>query len=235
VNTEADTALADAGVTTTVTGRIDAAITTRATPAQVASELATYDAPTKAELDAAVAPLATASALATADAVADAIKLVTDKLDTALESDGGVYRYTTNALEQAPTSGGGTAPTVEEIRQEMDANSTKLDVSTGSLVTASTFNNAMNFLSLTLAALPADVRAEVIASLVNTTYPEVTGPPPAAASFARMWGQLYKHLINPHTVSVASDTLFNDDGSEDILAPLNDNSAVLTRGKWSAA
>lgn len=35
INAEADTALADAGVTTTVTGRIDAAISTRATPAQI--------------------------------------------------------------------------------------------------------------------------------------------------------------------------------------------------------
>lgn len=36
-----------------------------------------------------------------------AIKTVTDKLDTALEQDGAVYRYTTNALEQAPAGGGG--------------------------------------------------------------------------------------------------------------------------------
>jgi hypothetical protein len=41
-----------------------------------------------------------------------AIKAVTDKLDTALELDGAVYRYTTNALEQAP---GGSAPTVQQI------------------------------------------------------------------------------------------------------------------------
>lgn len=39
VNAEADTALADVGVTTTVTGRIDAAISTRATPAQVNAEV----------------------------------------------------------------------------------------------------------------------------------------------------------------------------------------------------
>lgn len=39
VNTEVDTALSDVGVTTTVTGRIDAAITTRATPAQVNTEV----------------------------------------------------------------------------------------------------------------------------------------------------------------------------------------------------
>lgn len=37
--------------------RVDAAVSTRATPAQVATELATYDAPTKAELDAAVAAI----------------------------------------------------------------------------------------------------------------------------------------------------------------------------------
>lgn len=44
VNTECDTALSDVGVTTTVTGRIDAAVSTRATPAQVQTELGTYGA-----------------------------------------------------------------------------------------------------------------------------------------------------------------------------------------------
>ncbi len=39
VNTEADTALADVGVTTTITGRIDAAMSTRASPAQVNTEV----------------------------------------------------------------------------------------------------------------------------------------------------------------------------------------------------
>ncbi len=52
------------------------------------------------------------------------IKTVTDKLDTTLEVDGDVYRYTSNALEQTPT--GGSAPTVEEIRTEIDSNSTQL-------------------------------------------------------------------------------------------------------------
>jgi hypothetical protein len=35
------------------------------------------------------------------------IKAVTNKLDTTIELDGSVYRYTTNALEQAPSGGGG--------------------------------------------------------------------------------------------------------------------------------
>lgn len=72
VNAEADTALADVGVTTTITGRIDAAVSTRATPAQVNTEvdtaLADYDGPTNAEMEArtiAAANYATAANLAT--------------------------------------------------------------------------------------------------------------------------------------------------------------------------
>jgi hypothetical protein len=41
------------------------------------------------------------------DFAIDTIKATTDKLNTALEIDGTVYRYTTNALEQAPTGSGG--------------------------------------------------------------------------------------------------------------------------------
>ena len=65
-----------------------------------------------------------AAILAAVDTEVAAIKAVTDKLDTAVELDGAVYRLTENALEQAPT--GGTAPTVEQIRAEIDANSTQL-------------------------------------------------------------------------------------------------------------
>jgi hypothetical protein len=91
---------------------------------EVTDALNAYDPPTKAELDSAVSPLATAANLATVDTVVDAIKVTTDKLDTALEIDGAVYRYTTNALEQAPT--GGSAPSAADIRAEIDANSTQL-------------------------------------------------------------------------------------------------------------
>ena len=44
--------------------------------------------------------LATSAELAVVDAI-------TDKLDTTLELDGAVYRFTTNALEQAPSGSGG--------------------------------------------------------------------------------------------------------------------------------
>lgn len=92
--------------------------------AEVQSEctdaLNAYDGPTNAEMVArtlVAADYATATALGTVDTVADAIKVTIDKLDTAMELDGAVYRYTTNALEQAPT--GGSAPTVEQIADEV--------------------------------------------------------------------------------------------------------------------
>jgi len=53
-----------------------------------------------------------------------AIKAVTDKLDTALELDEAVYRFTANALELAPVDG--AAPTAAAIRAEIDASSTQL-------------------------------------------------------------------------------------------------------------
>lgn len=129
------------------------------------------------------------------DTVVDAIKLSTDKFDDTLEDDVGTYRFTANALEQAPsgtggdataanqttiighltdvkgatfsgatdsleairdrgddawlTGAGGSAPTVEDIRSEIDTNSTKLadivadtnelQVNQGSWVTATGF------------------------------------------------------------------------------------------------
>ncbi len=45
-------------------------------------------------------------------------------LNELVENDAGVSRFTANALEEAPT--GGSAPTVTEIRTEIDTNSTQL-------------------------------------------------------------------------------------------------------------
>lgn len=63
VNTEADTALSDVGMTTTVTGRIDAAVSSRSalSTTDIDNRLAAYDAPTKAELDGAIDALPTAA------------------------------------------------------------------------------------------------------------------------------------------------------------------------------
>jgi hypothetical protein len=60
-----------------------------------------------------VSGLATAAALSTVDGVVDAIKATTDKLDDTLEDNAGTYRFTDDALAEAPT--GGSAPTASEI------------------------------------------------------------------------------------------------------------------------
>lgn len=65
---------------TTELGRIDAAVSSR-------MATFTYTAPDNSSVA--------------------AIKVVTDKLGTAVELDGSVYRFTTNALEMAPAGGGG--------------------------------------------------------------------------------------------------------------------------------
>lgn len=62
-------------------------------------------------LGAGLTSLASATSMATVAGYIDteitAIKLVADHLATALELDGSVYRFTVNALEQAPAGGGG--------------------------------------------------------------------------------------------------------------------------------
>jgi hypothetical protein len=171
VNAEADQALADVGLTTTVTGRIDAAISTRLATSSYTAPLNAADTraalglgsanldtqlgdiPTVSEFNARTIPAAdyaTASALTTVDGVADAVKLVTDKLDTAMELDGSVYRFTTNALEQAPSGGGGgggldaagvraaiglASANLDDQLAAIDAKTTQLDF-TGGLINA---------------------------------------------------------------------------------------------------
>ncbi len=49
------------------------------------------------------------------DLLLDAVKLVTDRLSAMLEVDGPVYRYTTNALEQAPSGAGGDATAANQV------------------------------------------------------------------------------------------------------------------------
>lgn len=151
INAEADVALADVGLTTTITGRIDAAVTSRmatytqptgflaatfpsdpADQSQIidatnallaaiaalnnlssaqaqtaaAAALAAYDGPTKAELDAAVAALATASALATVDGVVDDIKAKTEQMVFGVTNE---LNVNVESMNTAAVNGNGTS------------------------------------------------------------------------------------------------------------------------------
>ena len=125
--TEIQNGLATAAALATVNGYVDTEIGTLTTNLATANTnintlLTSVDAvPTNSELNARTllaAEYATATALDTVDNFVDgevaAIKVVTDKVDTALELDTAVYRWTANALEQAPTGGGASAATIAD-------------------------------------------------------------------------------------------------------------------------
>lgn len=80
--------------------------------------------------------LATAANLAIVAGYLDteiaAILAVTNKLDTALENDGGVYRFTTNALEQAPSGSDDVFVIRQNTAQAGAAQSITLDPSASS-------------------------------------------------------------------------------------------------------
>ena len=71
-------------------------------------------------------PLLAANYTAPANSNISSILTVIQKLDAMLELDGALYQFTTNALENVPESVMPSVPTIEEIREEMDANSTVL-------------------------------------------------------------------------------------------------------------
>ncbi|MES0071925.1 hypothetical protein [Mesorhizobium sp. M0058] len=132
VNAEVDTAIADAALATAanlavVAGYIDTEIGTIITN------------------------------LATVDTVVDAIKVSTDKLDDTVEDDGGTYRFTANALEQAPT--GGSAPTASAIADEVQTRT----------IAAVTTVNGLAANSVTAAALAADAGTEIGTAVWATT------------------------------------------------------------------
>ena len=92
---------------------------TAATQATTAATQATAGAASAATAASQATTAATQSTAA--NVAAAAVKVVTDKLATAIEDDGGVSRFTTNALEQAPGGGGGA------LSSDQDAALTRID------------------------------------------------------------------------------------------------------------
>lgn len=113
-----------------VSGNVDGSVGSLAAQAksdvsgEVDSAIIRYDPPTKTEMDAGFAGLNDLSASDVSGELSSALSNVNTAVGDLTEDDSGVLRFTENALEEAPT--GGTAPTVAEVRIEMDDNSTKL-------------------------------------------------------------------------------------------------------------
>jgi cell division protein ZapA (FtsZ GTPase activity inhibitor) len=77
---------------------------------------------------------ASQSSLDSTDGKVDSIKAVTDKLDDTMEDDGGTYRFTTNALEQAPSGTGASAASIAAAMFTVDTGETEGDAVPGSVV-----------------------------------------------------------------------------------------------------
>jgi hypothetical protein len=95
----ADEVATVSAVTGLTASNLDVAVSTRTKPADTQAAVTLVG--TTTNLTNLPAAAATAAALAVVDAIAD-------KVDSAMELDGAVYRFTTNALEQAPTGGAGS-------------------------------------------------------------------------------------------------------------------------------
>jgi hypothetical protein len=209
------------------------------------------------------------------DLLIDLIRAVTDKVDTAFELDGVVYRLTTNALEQAPT--GGSAPTVIEIRQEMDTNSTKLtDMKAKTDQLAFTSGNVhsrvMTFEpeSLTTAAIlmdgsptafnplettdleaaaevgagaalasygpatPAQVKAQVVAALVDDLYNELSGEPDANSTIVEKLTWLFMFAKNTQESDDSEHRLYANDGTTIVATSAHsDDETTYRTEKWA--
>jgi hypothetical protein len=103
--------------------------------------------------------LASQASVNTVDTVVDAIKVVTDKLDTTLEATSDGYHFTENALEMAP--GGGSAPTVEQIADEVETRTIAGVTTVGTV-------NALAANSVTASALAADAVTEIQSGLATS-------------------------------------------------------------------
>lgn len=103
---------------TTELGRIDAAITTRATPAQVATELATYDGPTNAEMEARTLPSASYTEAGDEMTLADSEDVYPADIGFTIDDTNSRDEYTVVWFRNgAPVTSGITVPTIQAIKR----------------------------------------------------------------------------------------------------------------------
>src|SRR5690606_38506152 len=80
--------------------------------------------------------------LSTIDGNVDDIKAVTEKLDDTLESDEGTYRFTADALAEAPAAEGGLSASAiaEAVRTELTDELGRLDVAVSTRLAGASYS-----------------------------------------------------------------------------------------------
>jgi hypothetical protein len=231
--------------------RVDAAVTTRATPAQVATELGTYDGPTNAEMVArtlAAASYATAAAQTTAQTSLDDIP--------------------TNAELAARTLAAadyGTATALATAQTSLNTIDARLDTEIPAMITS--LNTLAGYLDTEIAAILADTNelqtdwanggrldllidglATSIAGLnniaagdvltqvnaaINAAIPELTGVPSATPTLRTALMLLFMNLRNRTTTTATEETIQNDAGATIAAAALSDDGSTFTKGEFA--
>lgn len=104
----------------------------------------------------------------------DAVKTVTDKVNTAVELDGAVYRFTTNALEQSPAGGGGGLDAAG-VRAAIGLASANLDTQLGDLPTNAELTTAIAPVKTKTDSLSFTIANKVDANVTHVNETEVGG------------------------------------------------------------
>lgn len=181
--------------------------------AEVQSEctdaLNAYDPPTKAELDGAVSPLATAASLIT---VAGYIDTEVAAILAAVDTEVAAIKAKTDNLPASPAAVGSNMGTVSSVTGNVDG-------TIGGLSTTA----------------KAHVNAEVVDALASDTYAEPASVPSATSSLKDKISWLFALARNKITQTVDTQTLKDDAGSTSIAsAAVSDDGTTFTRSKWES-
>jgi hypothetical protein len=221
---------------------INATISSRATPAQVATELGTYDAPTKAELDSAVALLATAANLATltttvgvAGAGLTEAGGTGDHL-TAINLPDQTMNITGDITGSLSGSVGSVTGAVGSVTGAVGSVTGAVGSVTGAVgsVTGNVGGNVTGSVGSLATQAKADVNAEVVDALSTDTYAEPAAVPAATATLAAKVGWLAALARNKVTQTATTQTLRNDADSADVAtSTVSDDGTTYTRGEFT--
>jgi len=165
---------------------------------------------TTVHLDSALGHIADVGTTATFDRTSDALEAIRNRGDSEW--------ITATGFNTVVPDAAGVAPTAVEIRQEMDANSTRLDADISSRSTVTT----------------AQVNAEVVDVLRTDTSVEPTqGAPTATPTMEEMIKYLYFKLRNKGETTSTEDTMYADNGSTKIMkATISDNGTTFTKSEY---
>jgi len=229
-----------------------------ASPAAVGSQMDLVNAPNATAVTAIQSGLATAAALDAVDNFVDtevaAIKAVTDKLDTAMELDNTVYRFTANALEQASgtgataqqvweyttrtlTSAGSGGATLEEIEgSTVLAKEATLTTIDGVVDAIKTKTDQLNFTGTDVKATLDSEKVTVASNEDKTGYSLSTAPPTAAAIADAVWDETVVgvHEINFSAGEAVAKGYLLSNMPANVVTALGTGS-TLTAVPWNAA